>query len=193
MLIVGTYVLELRAVNELGRAVTCVSGSLDVQQGKSKGILRKLEEPACPFPWVKEQLAMQNIASIEHTHKCSEDNKGDEYLTYYPKEGDFNFRVTLPCTYSSAFGHRAPRPMFQDCEDESQCAISNCPTHCWASSCNPMGGWDREECWHETEIHDITLEDVLALCSITTPTAVDRAQGHTMPTLFILGLLASTL
>jgi len=44
VVLAGKYTLELRAVDEAAKPVTCVRGSLNVQPGKSKGLIRTLQD-----------------------------------------------------------------------------------------------------------------------------------------------------
>merc|ERR1712039_194286 len=64
MVFVGTYVLEVNAVDEVGQPIACARGSLSIQAGKSKGILRKLEA-GCPDFIMEHWHAFDSLSVTE--------------------------------------------------------------------------------------------------------------------------------
>lgn len=87
MVFVGSYSLELHATDDAGQPIACIRGSFTVPEGKSRGMLRKLETEGCP------RLIMENLWAIPEIHEPREECENKRWELAFNMNADVDFYV----------------------------------------------------------------------------------------------------
>lgn len=162
MVFVGTYVLEVNAVDEVGQPIACARGSLSIQAGKSRGVLRKLESGCPDFimdNWHDiDSLSVTECDSIDYRNINVNMKPGlDYYLIGHWREycKDGSHRLTV---------YRRHPDLWKMCTSQEECDFG-CGAICQDDSegtwkCIPQG---ESECEQQKD-YDISPEEVQESC-----------------------------
>jgi len=142
MVFVGKYDLELHATDDSGAAIACVRGSLTVPEGKSRGMLRKLENDGCP------RMIMENYWAINKINGPDEDCENDRYELNFEMHAGQDFYLWGMWHEDGCVGDwrslelsRRVNGLYSGCDADMQCSHVPCSeVKCvWCEGCGEHG------------------------------------------------------
>jgi len=131
VLFVGRYTLQVEVVDEAGGPITCARGSLAVQPGPSKGVLRKLES-GCPAV-IYDHL---NLINRFWTDENCDENGKDRTTWFETTEGFYMIgRWWDQCGSESRLTLYSNYPRYMEVINTECASNEECPQDCGTASC----------------------------------------------------------